>query len=76
MGLVFLNFKNSQIKNLTSPGLTSTNIQGPKKNIEPTAAPVVYKFDKSTDLRSELEKVNPEVAKSDFTDLQSVINSF
>lgn len=45
---------------------------GPKQT-SPTSAPVstpnapkTFKFDSSTDLKAELEKVNPEVLESDF----------
>lgn len=40
----------------------------------PTPTPIDYHFNKSTDLKSELDSINPEVLDSDFSNLKSTIN--
>lgn len=56
--------------NLVSPGLNPLRfgqktepIPSPSPNIK---APKEFKFDESTDLKVELEKINPQVLDSDF----------
>jgi len=57
--------------NLVSPGFNPLGVAGQKTDPTPTSipnikAPKEFKFDATTDLKIELEKVNPEVLDSDF----------
>lgn len=67
---IFLGFKTSN--NLNSPGFTKifTKTAISKPTPEPTpatpVAPTTFQFSQTTDLKSELDKVNPEVLDSDF----------
>lgn len=66
--LIFLN--KDQTQTLISPSLkailpiraTST------PTLKPTPTPIEFHFDKTTDLKSELEKVSPQVLDSDFSE--------
>lgn len=65
----YVNSKNYKVGNLTGSGFIRNN-----PNIFPTSlttpespqAPKSFKFNSSTDLKMELEKVNPQVLDSDF----------
>lgn len=57
--------------NLVSPGFNPLVAAIQKSNPEPSPSPNIktpkeFKFDATTDLKMELEKVNPEVLDSDF----------
>lgn len=54
-----------QARNFTQVKATPT--------ITPTPTPVEFNFDSSTDLKQELELVNPEVKKTDFEPLEKII---
>ena len=41
----------------------------------PTPTPQVFLFDKTTDLKSELDSINPEVLDSDFDNLKQITTS-
>lgn len=41
----------------------------------PSPTPAVFKFDKSTDLKSELQTVNPKVEDNDFESLNKIISA-
>lgn len=47
----------------------------PKPEATPSPTPVEFHFDKSTNLKMELEEVNPQVKDSDFQDLEKLIPS-
>ncbi len=48
-------------------GQTKTSVTiAPTPTLSPPVAPQTFKFDRSTDLKQELEKVNPQVLDSDF----------
>lgn len=49
------------LQNLTKPKLVSSSTPVPTPS-----TPKTFQFDSSTDLKMELEKVNPEVLDSDF----------
>ncbi len=51
---------------LISPHLTVVPSPSPLPSPSPT--PKTFKFDSSTDLKAELEKVNPQVLDSDFNE--------
>ena len=55
---------------LVSPILEKLAIQltipSPSPTLAPPKAPKTFQFDSSTDLKSELEKVNPQVLEDDF----------
>lgn len=66
----------------SSPGVASPqNTLSKAKTITPsplpsfTPTPPVFHFDKSTSLKEELDKVNPRVESSDFTELKKLIDS-
>lgn len=40
-----------------------------------TPTPIIYNFNKSTDLQTELETINPEVLDSDFGSLKQITTS-
>lgn len=42
----------------------------------PSPTPIEYRFDKTTDLKQELETINPEVLNSDFDNLNKITNQF
>ena len=73
LGIVFwLISKNINSKNslLTSPGLGK--VSGEQISPTPTQSPTppkTYSFDSATDLKSELENINPQVLESDFQGL-------
>lgn len=66
--LVYVKLNKEAVQSLTSPNL------GRLKNVSvsptptplPPQAPKTFKFDSSTDLKQELEKINPQVLDSDF----------
>jgi hypothetical protein len=72
--LVFVVFilQNQELQNkLVSPGFSlsgsSTKIPSPSPEvISSPNAPKSYQFDRGTDLKEELNKVNPQVLDSDF----------
>lgn len=49
---------------LVSPNL----IAAPSPNISPSPSPKTFKFDSSTNLKQELETINPQVLDSDFNE--------
>ena len=57
--------------NLVSPGFNPLGVSGQKTDPTPSSSPNIkapkeFKFDATTDLKTELEKVNPEVLDNDF----------
>ncbi len=52
-------------------------VKSPVASNEPTATPtpIQYHYDKNTNLKTELESVNPQVNSDDFTQVKSVISS-
>lgn len=48
--------------------------QNSKPTLTPTPTPIVFHFNKSTNLQQELESINPEVLDSDFDSLKKTIN--
>lgn len=71
LGLVFFAM-NFQKNGLVSPNLTTSN---QKLEIIPSSSPTpkTFKFDSSTNLKSELETVNPEVTDQDFEEIESIL---
>lgn len=57
-----------KIGNLIGPRLVRTSSPTPSVVHEPPQAPKTFDFDASTDLKAELEKVNPQVLDSDFNE--------
>ncbi len=59
-----------QSSSLISPSLSAKNSQADAVTPTPTAVPPVepqtYQYDRSTDLKAEFNKVNPQVLDSDF----------
>lgn len=56
-------------KNLVSPNFNQNKIKSeqiPEATPVPPVTPKTFKFDSSTDLKAELEKVNPKVDDADF----------
>lgn len=49
-----------------NPKIQTSAASIPTPSISPTVAPKTYKFDKSTDLKKELEDINPMILESDF----------
>lgn len=44
--------------------------QNSKPTLTPTPTPITFNFDKTTDLKAELDSINPEVLDSDFENLK------
>lgn len=64
VGILWFKLSNNKSENLVNP-----HISAPSETLSPDPTPVVpktFKFDSSTDLKAELEKVNPQVLDSDF----------
>lgn len=72
-------FGNTNSETLTSPVkkniLQTVGLQ--KTTPTPTPAPTIikYSFNKSTDLKGELDSINPEVLDSDFDNLKQITTS-
>ncbi|MDP3974182.1 MAG: hypothetical protein Q8P92_05125 [Candidatus Daviesbacteria bacterium] len=69
IGLVVFGPLRNQAKQLVSPESSSNNQSEINSNPTPIPtpnAPKTFQFDSSTDLKQELEKVNPQVLDSDF----------
>lgn len=67
--LTMMKFRTHQTETLTSPGFfpkttETAPISVPSPSSTPT--PKNYNFDSSTDLRKELDSINPQVLDSDF----------
>ncbi len=68
--IIFSLSRNQTVGNLVSPMLSLPKLKqsvSPTSTPAPPAAPATFKFDRSTDLKKELEKINPAVLDSDFT---------
>ncbi len=66
-GVLWFGLTNNQAKNLVSPNLSATEKDKPTLATPiPSATPKTFKFDSSTDLKEELEKINPEILDVDF----------
>ena len=63
VGIMWLGLNGNKAKNFVNP-----QIPAPSETPAPPQAPKTFQFDSSTDLKAELEKVNPQVLDSDFTD--------
>lgn len=59
LAMATLFYTNKSAK-LTSP------VTSPVASPSPSPAPTVFKFDSSTDLKKELDNINPQVLDSDF----------
>lgn len=62
LGIIVIIFTNKDGR-LIAPATQSLSTPMPTAT---PAAPIIFQFDKSTDLELELEKVNPQVLDSDF----------
>lgn len=71
VGLVVIQMNNSSKKITSSLKSSSNQII----NSTPTPTPVKIIYNKTTDLKKELETVNPRVEESDFTELANFSNS-
>lgn len=60
--LSYVNFGKGKIQSLISPGHTSGQSTLPS----PSPTPKQFKFDSSTNLKQELESVDPKILDSDF----------
>lgn len=65
-------FKEAPINNLRNP-LVKTLTKSPTPTLTPSPTPIIY--DRSTDLKKELEKVNPQVNAADYKEIENLINS-
>ncbi|MDD2822833.1 MAG: hypothetical protein PHQ59_02005 [Candidatus Daviesbacteria bacterium] len=78
LGNLFLNKTNPQT--LINPDGKTLLQQITNQNISPTPTPsptpIEYHFDKTTDLKQEIETINPEVKNSDFDNLNKITNQF
>lgn len=67
ISIIFIIVSQKGDNTLIIPGFTrEQKIESPQPTPAPPVAPKEFKFDRSTDLKMELEKVNPEVLDSDF----------
>lgn len=46
-----------------------------KPSPTPTPTPIIYNFNSSTDLKSELDSINPEILDTDFADLKKITSN-
>lgn len=71
-------FRGLNSQKLTSPDGKTTvqNITSQIITPSPTITPIEYHFDKSTDLKKELDTINPEVLDIDFNPLKNLISQF
>lgn len=73
-------FRKTDSPNLIKPQLEKVSkIVGLPKitpSATPTPTPISYNFNKSTDLKKELESVNPQMLDIDFSSLQPIISQF
>ena len=60
MVLIYVNLNKETVQNLKN--VSASPIPTPL----PPQAPKTFKFDSQTDLKAELEKVNPQILDSDF----------
>lgn len=61
VGMFWVVLSGNKSDKLANPSPVPTDTPAPTPN-----APKTFKFDSSTDLKAELEKVNPQVLDSDF----------
>lgn len=64
VGILLLKLSSNKSENLVNP-----QISAPSETPFPDPTPIVpktFKFDSSTDLKMELDKVNPQILDSDF----------
>ena len=67
VGIFWLWPRSKQDNSLAIPQVfQSTTQPTPAPTPDPINAPKTFKFDKSTDLKKELDSINPEVLDSDF----------
>ncbi len=59
--MLWLKLAGNKSENLVNP-----QTPAPSETPAPPSAPKTFKFDNSTDLKVELEKVNPQILDSDF----------
>lgn len=81
---IFALFGNFLFRGLNSQKLTSPNgktilPQISKQTFTPTLTPaptpIIFHFDKSTNLQTELDSINPQVKDSDFDTLKTITTS-
>ncbi|MFA5932823.1 MAG: hypothetical protein WCV81_00995 [Microgenomates group bacterium] len=73
LGNLVFNRTKAQVK--TEPMTALPNNQNSKPTLIPTPTEIIYNFDKSTNLKTELETINPEVLNSDFDNLKKITTS-
>jgi hypothetical protein len=73
LGLLFNSQKSSP--KLLSPILEKASLQKMTPSVTPTPTPIEFKFNRSTDLKKELDLVNPQVESSEFKALEEIIRS-
>lgn len=67
VALVWFWPKNTQVTDLVTPNVLSTRAKPtPEPTSVPINAPKTFKFDRTTDLKMELDSINPQVLDSDF----------
>lgn len=67
-------FNKTPSSGLTSPFAVAQSTSSPTPTPLPT--PIQYNFDKSSDLKGELNSINPEIKDSDFNDIKSLGEQF
>ena len=60
-------------KSLINPSADTNSELSPTVELTPT--PIIFKYNSSTDLKSELQSVNPKVEVSDFDKLKHIIST-
>lgn len=68
-------FKISPQKLVTTGLISSTSPSSVTPEPSPTQTPQVFNYNSSTNLKSELQTVHPEVLDNDFADLKKVIST-
>ncbi len=65
-------FTKTTSSGLASPFAAVQILAPPTPTPSPSPTPIEYNFDKSTDLKTQLNSVNPEIKDSDFNDLRNL----
>lgn len=76
LGFYLITQKTNSLRLLAPQGKAEQSPKvAPSPTLTPTPTPPIFNYNRSTNLKEELEKVSPQVDSSDFVELKKLINS-